>query len=104
MLLARGVPAAIPTLALLQRMAAYGISINLVLAFFNLIPIPPLDGSHVLYHLLPPKLGLRYRQVGQYGMLILLVLFFAVPGVLDVLLWPASYLNGFLQGLIPGSR
>ncbi len=103
-LLARGLPAAIPTLGLLQRMAAYGISINLVLAFFNLIPIPPLDGSHVLYHLLPPKLGLRYRQVGQYGMLILLVLFFAVPGVLDVLLWPASYLNGFLQGLIPGPR
>ncbi len=103
-LLARGVPSAIPTLALLQRMAAYGISINLVLAFFNLIPIPPLDGSHVLYHLLPPKLGLRYRQVGQYGMLILLVLLFAVPGVLDVFLWPASYLNGFLQGLIPGTR
>ncbi len=103
-LLARALPSAIPTLALLQRMAAYGISINLVLAFFNLIPIPPLDGSHVLYHLLPPKLGARYRRVGQYGMLILLALFFAVPGVLDVLLWPASYLNGFLQGLIPGPR
>ncbi len=103
-LLARALPAAVPTLELLQRMAAYGISINLVLAFFNLIPIPPLDGSHVLYHLLPPKLGLRYRQVGQYGMLILLALFFALPGALDVLLWPASYLNGILQGLIPGSR
>ncbi len=103
-LLARGVPGAIPTLALLQRMAAYGISINLVLAFFNLIPIPPLDGSHVLYLLLPPKLGLRYRQVGRYGMLILLALLFVVPGVLDVFLWPASFLNGFLQGLIPGSR
>src|SRR5690606_11850152 len=31
----------------------YGIAINLLLAFFNLIPLPPLDGSHVLYHLLP---------------------------------------------------
>ncbi len=58
----------------------------------------------MLYLLLPPKLGLRYRQVGRYGMVILLVLLFAVPGVLDVLLWPASYLNGFLQGLIPGPR
>ncbi len=102
--LARAVPAAVPTLALLQRMAAYGIAINLVLTFFNLIPIPPLDGSHVLYHLLPPKLGLVYRRVGQYGMLILLALFFVVPGVLDIFLWPASYLNGILQGLIPGAR
>jgi len=103
-LLARALPSAIPMLALLQRMAAYGIVINLVLAFFNLIPIPPLDGSHVFYYLLPPQLGLHYRQMGRYGMLILFAVLFLVPGVVDVFLWPASYLNAFLQGLIPGPR
>ena len=45
----------------------YAIYINLILAFFNLIPIPPLDGSHVLYHLLPPALGARYRAFSGYG-------------------------------------
>ena len=41
----------------LSLIAYYGILINLVLAFFNLIPIPPLDGSHVLFHVLPRPLA-----------------------------------------------
>src|SRR5687768_2280474 len=57
-LLARGLPAGAPTFELIVQMMQRAVLINLVLAFFNLIPIPPLDGSHVLYHLLPPKLGL----------------------------------------------
>ena len=40
--------------AILQSMLLYGILINLALAAFNLIPIPPLDGSHVFKYLLPP--------------------------------------------------
>ncbi len=103
-LVARAAPSAVPTLAPLQRMAAYGISINLVLAFFNLIPIPPLDGSHVLYHLLPPRLGLWYRQVGRYGMLLVLAALYFLPGVVDTLLRPASILTMYLQGFIPGPR
>jgi Zn-dependent protease len=102
--LAQALPAALPVLGPAQRMAAYGIIINLVLAFFNLIPIPPLDGSHVFYYLLPPQLGMRYRELGRYGMIILLAVFLFMPRVLDIFLWPASYLNGLLQGLIPGPR
>lgn len=60
----------------LRAMAGYGVQINFILMLFNLIPIPPLDGSHVMYHLLPPQLGLKYRQLGQYGMLILFALLF----------------------------
>ncbi len=102
--LAPPAPGPHPSIAgILQMMAAIGIRLNVVLAFFNLIPIPPLDGSHVLYYLLPPKIGLHYRRVGQYGMVLLLLLMF-VPGALNVLLWPASYLTAVLQGLIPGSR
>ncbi len=98
---ARAAPSWIPTLAVLQRMAGYGILINLILAFFNLIPIPPLDGSHVFYHLLPPQLGMRYREVGRYGMLVLMAVMFFVPGVFRVMLWPAIYLQAHAFALIP---
>src|SRR5712664_1200417 len=49
--IAEALPSLSPTLEILQRMTFYGMQWNLVLAFFNLIPIPPLDGSHVFYHL-----------------------------------------------------
>ena len=48
--------------------------INLVLAIFNLIPIPPLDGSHVIGALLPPRLAWQYAQLERYGMLLLFAL------------------------------
>jgi Zn-dependent protease len=74
------VPAAIPTLALLQIMLVYGIFFNLLLAFFNLIPIPPLDGSHVVKYLLPPAWALQYQRIGQYGLVLVFALaFFATP-------------------------
>jgi len=72
-----------------QRLLFWGIWFNLLLANFNLIPIPPLDGSHVFYHLLPPQLGLKYRQLSRYGFLILLALIFFIPGTLSIMLLPA---------------
>ena len=59
------------TASIITAMLTYGIQINFVLMLFNLVPIPPLDGSHVLYHLLPAELGARYRQIGPYGIFIL---------------------------------
>ncbi len=70
----RAVPTLASTASLLQVMLIYGILINLVLAFFNLIPIPPLDGSHVVKYLLPPAWALRYEQFGRYGLIVLLLL------------------------------
>jgi Zn-dependent protease len=78
----------------LRRMFLFGIFINLVLAFFNLIPIPPLDGSHVLYQLLPPRAAEGYRRAGRWGFLIILALVFAAPGVLSLLLTPVNVLMG----------
>ncbi len=48
--------------------------INLLLGVFNLIPIPPLDGSHILSGLLPDRLRALYSEVGRFGFLLLLLL------------------------------
>ena len=61
---------------ILVAMLQYGVIINIVLMLFNLIPIPPLDGSHLLYHALPPELGARYREFGRYGFFVLLALMY----------------------------
>jgi Zn-dependent protease len=94
------VPAAGTTLAILQTMARAGMWLNLVLAFFNLIPLPPLDGSHVFYHLLPPEAGLRYRQISRFGFLPIIALSYFLPGVLGVFLWPAFQLMALGMQLI----
>lgn len=50
------------------------VNVNLNLAAFNLIPIPPLDGSHIVAGLLPPKASYRYAQLARYGPVLLAVL------------------------------
>ena len=72
----------------------YAIFINLILAFFNLIPIPPLDGSHVLAHMLPAELANSYRELGRYGLLLVMAMIFLAPGALDFFLTPVYYLQG----------
>lgn len=71
----------------------YGILINLILAFFNLLPIPPLDGSHVLAHLLPGGLRRAYERVSEWGILILIGILYLVPGAFSVVLWPVYELR-----------
>lgn len=84
---------------LLQGLA-FALWINLILAFFNLIPIPPLDGSHVLAHMLPRELAHRYRLAGQYGLLILMGVMFLFPGVFRILLWPVGFLTGLADSFV----
>jgi len=85
---------------ILQRMMLFGIWINALLAFFNLIPIPPLDGSHILYHFLPPNLAQKYRELARYGFLILLGMMFLFREYFFLLLLPAIMATRFALDLV----
>lgn len=74
MLVLKGIIPPSHTLSLVMRSAQLGVFINCTLAFFNLMPIPPLDGSHVVSSLLPREAAIRYESIGRYGMIILIVL------------------------------
>ncbi len=101
-MVAAGAPALAGTLAIVQQMARAGMWLNLVLAFFNLIPIPPLDGSHVFYHLLPPGAGLKYRQLYVFGFLPIIAVSWLAPGIIDAFLWPAGRLMQLAAILVGG--
>ncbi|HEX9187737.1 MAG TPA: site-2 protease family protein [Vicinamibacteria bacterium] len=78
------------------RLLVAGIQLNVVLALFNLVPLPPLDGSHVVEWSLPGGIGHRYvRAVAPYGSLILLAL--VMSGLLGKILSPV--LRAVLQVL-----
>ncbi len=62
--------------ALLGDLLAFTILINLVLGIFNLLPIPPLDGSKILISQLPLNLAKQYQKIEPYGFLLLLLLLF----------------------------
>jgi Zn-dependent protease len=68
------------------KMAGAGIFINILLAVFNLLPIPPLDGSRVISALLPNPLAYKYNQLERYGFLILIGLMFI--GGFSYIVWP----------------
>ena len=97
--LGRGAGGLAEVLGTLQRMLVFGVVLNFTLAVFNLVPIPPLDGSHLFYHALPPAWGLRYRRLGRFGFVLIFAIFL-VPGLWDVVLWPVGALSRSAIGLV----
>ena len=83
----------------LLYMAYISIQVNIGLAIFNLIPVPPLDGSKVLMGLLPENALAGYMKMERYGFVILLLLIFT--GVTDRIIVPIiNYANRLLIGPI----
>jgi Zn-dependent protease len=70
----------------LMQMAYFGVSINIFLALFNLIPIPPLDGSHILALFLPRELGRLYAYLEPVGFILILILFYT--GIMGIIIMP----------------
>jgi len=70
---------------------------NLVLAVFNLLPIPPLDGSRVVMGILPYNLGVEYAKIEPYGFIIIFALLWI--GVINTFVWPVVIMLTRLLGV-----
>ena len=86
----------------LDEIFQLAVLINLILAAFNLLPIPPLDGSHIVYNFLPQPLAYNYMSLARYGFLILMLLFALPPFriVLGLFYVPVGLVHGFLVSLV----
>jgi Zn-dependent protease len=88
-----GFGAARPLVFILQ----YVMIINVVLAVFNIIPIPPLDGSHVLYHHLPPEAARQFKRFEPYGFILLIV--FLMTGLFGAIITPPLQVFYLIAGI-----
>ncbi|MEO5611780.1 MAG: site-2 protease family protein [Sphingomicrobium sp.] len=68
-----------PTTTFIARNAANFVLINIFLAIFNLIPLPPFDGGHVVEGLLPAGAALKFRSIGRYSLLVFVFLLLILP-------------------------
>lgn len=81
-----------------QNVVQTAIVINLVLTVFNMIPIPPLDGSRLVMGILPNKMAYQYARLENYGIVIVLGLLYL--GLLDNVVWPIVKLFARQLGVV----
>lgn len=69
-----------------MNMLITGVWVNFTLAWFNMLPLPPLDGGHVVAGLLPSRLAWRYEQLERYGFVIIILLL--ASGIVGRVIYP----------------
>jgi Zn-dependent protease len=77
------------------KMLQYGVSFNIFIAAFNLIPIPPLDGGRIAISMLPPRQAYQFSRLEPYGIYIVLILW--MTGLARVIIYP---IQGFIKFLV----
>ena len=80
-------------------MGAAGVQINMILMIFNLLPLPPLDGSRVVARFLKGQAKRFWSQLEQYGMIIVMAIMFIVPSVFALWMTPWMSVFGFIPRL-----
>jgi Zn-dependent protease len=70
-----------PTAVFIAQNAVNFVLINIFLAIFNLIPLPPFDGGHVVEGLLPNGAAQRFRSIGRYSLIVLVFLLLVLPAL-----------------------
>lgn len=98
-ILGRSAEGLVTPLSIFQLMLKQGVVLNLVLALFNLLPLPPLDGSHVFKYLLPLRLAILYQRLAGVGFLLLFALLYFGSGLLNLWFTPIAIVFQKLQGL-----
>jgi Zn-dependent protease len=81
----------------LAQMLWNGVYINMIFAFFNLIPIPPLDGSKVIAMFLPYKYAARLDMLAPYSFILIIVLLYT--GALNIILVPVNFFSHFFVNI-----
>jgi len=87
----------LPMSSAVYKLVETAVFINLLLATFNMIPIPPLDGSRLVMGLLPRQLAVLYSRLERYG--ILIVILFVYMGIVNTVVIPIVEWGGRLLGV-----